>query len=100
MVQVLEFSQILNTVKANTTGADEISPLMIQYCLLYTEKYIIHMVNVCSEYSNFPKQWKISFGKPLPNITNPTSLNDLRIISILPPMSGSFERIPYNQMYC
>ena len=91
--------KILNNIKTNATGVDEISPLMLKYCSPYIDKYITHIVNCCIEISYFPDQWKISVGKPLPKTTNPSSFSELRIISILPALSKIFERILHEQMY-
>lgn len=38
-------------------------------------------------------------GKPIPKKPNPSSFDDLRIISILPVLSKIFERVLYNQIY-
>lgn len=91
--------RILNGIKSNATGVDDISPLMLKYCSPYIDKYITHIINCCIENHYFPDQWKISVGRPLPKTSNPTSFNDLRIISILPALSKIFEKILYEQMY-
>jgi len=46
----------------------------------------------------FPESWKTSIVKPLPKVTKPKTLKDLRPISILPAMSKIVEKIAVGQM--
>lgn len=96
---ISEVNKALNSIKTNATGLDEISPLMLKYCSPYIDKYITHIINCSIEINYFPDEWKVSIGKPLPKVSNPTTYNDIRLISILPAISKIYEKILYNQMY-
>ena len=47
---------ILNKIKTNATGIDEVSPLMLKYCSHFIDKYITHIINCCIETNYFPDQ--------------------------------------------
>ena len=99
LAEVSDVNKIINNIKTNAIGVDEISPQMLKYCSPFIDKYITHIINCCIELNYFPDLWKTSIGKPLPKISNPTNFNEIRIISILPAISKIFERILYDQMY-
>lgn len=99
LTSVEEVNSILNTLKSNAYGTDNISIAMLKYCSPFIDKFIVHIINCCIEKNYFPSAWKTAIGKPLPKNCNPKSFSDLRIISILPVMSKIFERILYRQIY-
>jgi hypothetical protein len=59
---------------------------------------ITHVINYCLQHSIFPSQWKRALVIPLPKTNNPTSMNNLRPISILPTFSKILEKVINNQL--
>lgn len=99
---VAEINKIINNISTNASGVDGVNAKMLKYCSPYIDVFIAHIINCCIEHNYFPDQWKISIGKPLPKVKNPTDISDLRIISILPVLSKVLEKVLYNQLiqYC
>lgn len=56
MTEVTEVNKVLNSIKTNATGVDNILPIMIKYCGPDIDKYITHNGNACLENSLFPSQ--------------------------------------------
>lgn len=99
LATVEEVHIVLNSLKSNAIGVDEISAIMLKYCSPFVDKFITHIINCCLEINYYPQQWKTAIGIPLPKNSNPVSFSDLRLISILPAISKIFEKIMYNQIY-
>lgn len=86
------------SIRSMAIGTDGIGLFMLHNCFPDILPIILHLVNSCIETSIFPKAWKSSFLLPIPKISNPTELKDLRPISILPTLSKVIERILENQV--
>ena len=98
LASIDEVSKALDGIKSHAVGYDNISLLMLNFCRPFIDKYLTHLINATIEKSHFPSAWKISVGKPLPKVSNPTDFSDLRIISILPVLSKVLEKILFSQL--
>lgn len=98
LATVDDVNKILNSIKTEAFGIDNISSAMLKYCSPFIDQFITHLINCCIERKYFPHLWKIAVGVPLPKKNNPTSFSDLRIISILPAISKVFEKFLCGQL--
>lgn len=96
---VTEVQSVIDKLKSNAYGSDEISITMIHLCSVKICKHITHIINCCLESSYFPNKWKISLIKPIPKIKEPKSFNDLRPITLIPTLSKILEKIVQPQIY-
>ncbi|KAL0832519.1 hypothetical protein ABMA28_000732 [Loxostege sticticalis] len=62
------------------------------------DKAITAMVNRSISECTFPELWKVAVVKPLPKTSQPTTVHELRPISILPCLSKILERIVCDQL--
>lgn len=83
----------LISIKSEAIGSDGIGIKMLCNCYPLIVPIILHLVNTCIETNSFPEMWKSSFLLPIPKISNPSELKDLRPISILPTMSKILEKV-------
>lgn len=88
----------INSLRSNASGVDTISLQMVKLCLPVIISHLTHIINCCLEVGYFPKKWREALVCPLPKITNPSKLNDLRPISLLPVLSKILEKIVYKQL--
>lgn len=84
---------ILDQIKSNAKGSDELTIQMIKFCCPYLVPYITHIINTCLFANIFPSQWKLALITPIPKIKDPTEYKHLRPISILPTLSKILEKI-------
>lgn len=89
---------ILNNIKTNATGIDDVSLIMIKMCYPVIIPVITHIVNECLRLSVFPSVWKIAKVLPLSKLDQPQDYSDLRPLSILPVLSKVLERIMCDQL--
>ena len=59
---------------------------------------LTRIINGCITEAYFPKLCKIARVSPIPKVDNPTTNDELRLISILPVLSKVFERLVGWQM--
>lgn len=85
------------SLKSNSHGSDNISLLMIKHSIFIVLPHITHIINCCLEVGYFPMKWKEAIVCAVPKISNPTSVSDLRPISLLPALSKILEKIVYLQ---
>lgn len=97
-VDEIEILHIIEKIKSTATGLDGINILTIKLCVPFLLPYITHIINFCIQHSVVPECWKRAKIVPIPKIKSPSSLNDLRPISILPTFSKILERIMESQM--
>nr|CAI5840148.1 unnamed protein product [Callosobruchus analis] len=71
---------------------------MLLYCCPKIIPFITHIVNECILRNYFPVRWKHALIMPLPKISQPSELKDLRNISILPTLSKVLERVLETQI--
>lgn len=93
-----EVAKILLNIKTNARGVDDLSMDMVLLTLPHTLSLITGIVNKSITTSTFPSQWKIAKINPIPKISHPTDLKDLRPISILPVLSKVLEKVVYSQL--
>lgn len=88
----------LNSIKSGAIGIDGISISMLRLCLPFCLGPLTHIVNVSLESGTVPDLWKMALVTPIPKVNNPTSINELRPISILPTLSKILEKIVKSQI--
>ncbi|XP_063914273.1 uncharacterized protein LOC135130782 [Zophobas morio] len=93
-----EVALIIRSLKSNALGLEQISLEMIQLCSSVILPRITHLINCCIEADYFPTAWKTALIRPLPKVSSPESLSDLRPISLLPTLSKIFERVLMQQL--
>ncbi|KAL0869748.1 hypothetical protein ABMA27_005977 [Loxostege sticticalis] len=92
---------VLKTIrglKSNAQGNDGLSLDMLLLTLPHSLKAITSMVNRSISECTFPELWKVAVVKPLPKTSQPTTVHELRPISILPCLSKILERIVCDQL--
>ena len=88
----------ISSLKSNAEGCDNITLDMINMTLPHTLNVLTDIINQSIATSTFPDQWKTASIRPLPKIANPSTLKDLRPISILPCVSKVLEKIVSRQL--
>lgn len=88
----------LKSIKSKAQGIDGINNDLVMLTLPNTLKCITSIVNKSILSSTFPSLWKIALVKPLPKISDPSDMKDLRPISILPFLSKVLEKAVYEQV--
>ncbi|KAJ3652703.1 hypothetical protein Zmor_018645 [Zophobas morio] len=76
-------SHVINKLKPNVAGIDEISGKMLQISFDWILRPLTHIINFSFEQGLVPKLWHLSVVTPIPKKSDPKSLNDLRPISLL-----------------
>nr|CAI5833067.1 unnamed protein product [Callosobruchus analis] len=99
LIDMSTLIKIINNIKSNACGTDGITVEMLKLCLPAIAPYLLHIVNSCLEIGFFPNCWKTAIVVPLPKVPNPTSLNDLRPISLLPVLSKVLEKAVRIQLH-
>lgn len=97
-VNEIDILKILKSLKSNAVGLDGISLDMILSTLPYSLSAITAIMNRSIETGVFPRNWQEALIKPIPKKSLPSSLSDLRPVSILPCMSKIVERVVADQM--
>ena len=97
-VEQSEVSRTISSLKSNAEGNDNITLDMIVMTLPHTLTVLTDIINRSIVTSTFPDQWKTASVRPLPKVSNPSTLKDLRPISILPCLSKVMEKIVSHQL--
>lgn len=98
LVDQLTIKKIIHNIRSNASGCDGITLQMLQCCLPQILDHITNVVNSCLEAGYFPQPWRESIVCPIPKVSNPEALQDLRPISLLPVVSKVLERVVYVQL--
>lgn len=85
--------EIRKIIKSKAVGCDDVSRCMIFFIPESILPIITHIINF-----SFPSIWRKAFVIPLPKISNPTSLNHFRPISILPFLSKILEAAAHKKI--
>ena len=89
----------VRSLSTRAIGCDKLSLDMILPVLDDIAPVITHIINFSLTCNVFPALWKKASVIPLPKISNPTTPNDYRPISILPILSKVLESIVHDQLY-
>lgn len=93
-----ELLNCILSIGSCAVGIDGISINMIKACLPHCLKPLVNILNSSLETSSVPDLWKMALITPLPKVSNPASLSELRPISILPAASKILEKIVKGQI--
>lgn len=93
-----EVKSAMNEIRSSAVGIDGISIKMIKAVSPFALGAVTRLVNLSLTSGIFPKSWKTSIVHPLPKVSSPTCVKDLRPISILPAMSKILEKIAIRQL--
>lgn len=93
-----EIRETLLSINSKATGVDGKSITMLLHCFSFILPTLTHLVNFCIETPTFPGVWKRATLVPLPKVSAPHNLTDLRPVRILPTISKVIEIILNNQM--
>ena len=93
-----EIIRTMNEIRSKAVGSDNISIDMIRAVSPYAIEAITYLINQSLKKGIFPSRWKMSIVKPLPKVTKPKTLQELRPISILPAMSKILDKVAVRQM--
>lgn len=85
--------QALLDVKSNACGSDGLTSGMLRDCCPFILPHLTNIINSCILEHVFPESWKTAEIFPLPKTNNPTSIEHLRPVSILPVLSKVLEKI-------
>uniref|UniRef100_A0A1Y1M988 Reverse transcriptase domain-containing protein n=1 Tax=Photinus pyralis TaxID=7054 RepID=A0A1Y1M988_PHOPY len=88
----------ISRVKSKSAGSDGITIKMLNLCCPYILPYLTYLINVCLKTGTYPDDWKLAYVTPLPKISKPSTVNDLRPISILPVLSKVLEKVMSEQI--
>ena len=99
---ITSFLKAFYLSKSTSVGHDLITWNILEASFPLTVTIIVDILNHSLMNSTFPSIWKKSVIVPLPKKKNPTDLNDLRPIALLPVLSKVLELIVHNQLmaYC
>jgi hypothetical protein len=97
-VSELTVLKTIRGLKSNAQGDDGLSLDMLLLTLPQSLGAITAIINSSITLGVFPQRWKVAVVKPLPKCESPTSISDLRPISLLPCLSKVLERIVCGQM--
>lgn len=97
-VTVSEIIKFIKLLKSKAEGCDSINLEMLLLTMPDALETITSIVNASIVTSTFPDAWKTAVVRPLPKISNPTDLKDLRPISILPCLSKILEKAVSKQI--
>ncbi|XP_054286102.1 uncharacterized protein LOC129002380 [Macrosteles quadrilineatus] len=97
-VTVREVKDAINKITSMAVGIDEITISMIKMVSPYCIEAVTHLLNVSLATGVFPDNWKEAILIPLAKVGAPSSLADLRPISVLPALSKVLETIVVSQL--
>lgn len=93
-----QLSQIIASLKSNAQGIDDINLKLLKLVAPYCIGSLTDVINNSLLQSMVPEVWKKSIIVPIPKVSNPSSLTELRPISVLPTMSKVLEKVIYDQL--
>lgn len=97
-ISVKKMESILNTIKSNARGSDDIDLRMLNIVIPHLSHHLTFIINQCLITGTFPNAWKEANVIPVPKNQNPSSVSEFRPISILPTISKILEKIIHEQI--
>lgn len=94
----VETLKLIQSLKSKAVGCDQISRDMILRIKDSVIHPITHIINCSLSSGVFPSLWRKAYVLPLPKISNPSTLNHFRPISILPYLSKILEATVHKQI--
>ncbi|XP_044749722.1 uncharacterized protein LOC123310323 [Coccinella septempunctata] len=88
-----EIYDIIKSIYSGAIGPDGLNVEMLLRCCPHILRHLVNICNSCIIDAKFPDSWKVSKVVPIPKVSNPTSFNDIRPISILSPCAKVVEKI-------
>ena len=82
-VSTHEVKKIINSLKSNSSGHDDISSFFVKIAIDYITDPLVNIINASLKHRKFPENWKKAIVKPIPKISNATLPTDFRPISLL-----------------
>lgn len=93
-----DITKVINSISTKAVGTDGINIQMLQLLSLELCPAISHIINHSLENGCFPTLWKSANVIPLPKVSNPSSVSQLRPISILPVLSKILQNVVHKQL--
>ena len=88
-----------NAMKTHTApGLAGISSKFIKLAEVIVAPFIAKLFNNCIDQNIFPENFKLAIVTSIPKTSSPKSINDFRLISLLPIFSKIFEKIIAERM--
>ncbi|MEL7308637.1 MAG: reverse transcriptase family protein, partial [Pseudomonadota bacterium] len=88
-----EINLCLQSLKKGSGGVDGIPFWVFKNNSLFISSVIAHIFNNCFKCGIFPSVFKFADVIPIPKVSKPSSLSDLRPISMLPVLSKVLEKL-------
>ncbi|XP_025830422.1 uncharacterized protein LOC112904505 [Agrilus planipennis] len=92
-ISELDLFNAVRSVKLTSAADDDISGKMFLFCLPFCFVQLTHIINQSLTTAIFPSAWKKGLTVPLPKVSSPTSLSELRPITLLPFVSKIIEKL-------
>ena len=93
-IEEQEINYCISSIKATSApGSDNIPPKFVKLAKIVLTPFLTKLFNKCIQQETFPDAFKIAYVIPIPKVSSPKSLNELRPISLLPIFSKLFEKI-------
>ena len=93
-----EVIEVVNSLKSNASGVDDISAFFLKLSINHAASAITDIINTSLRQATFPERWKKALVIPIPKVNLPLSPSDFRPISLLSVLSKIIEKIASKQM--
>ena len=92
-------NEIANIDIYKSSGLDNMSSRFIKDAFSAVPEIVLHLMNLVLHTSIYPDAWKVGTVIPIPKVPNPSSVTDLRPITLLPIPGKILERLIHNTLY-
>ena len=101
-LQEVNMDQLMSLLKQikiyKSSGIDNVSSRILKDALINLNEQLLFLINLSINNNRFPSEWKKGTVIPLPKVSNPTNVGDLRPITLLPIPSKIIEKLVYSQI--
>ena len=101
-LQEIDMDQLMPLLKQikiyKSSGIDNISSRILKDALINLNEQLLFLINLSINNNSFPSDWKRGTVIPLPKVSNPSKVGDLRPITLLPIPSKITEKLIYSQI--